>query len=61
MHVLYVEGERTRASAGAADVRVPSDPEGAGVDPRRAAAGGGARAGRTRPQVRQRPERQSCC
>jgi hypothetical protein len=51
-------GTRARAGASATNVRVPRDPEGARVHPRRAAAGGGARARRTRAQMRQRPERE---
>lgn len=54
-------GPRARAGAGAADVRLPRDPEGARVHPGRAAAGGRTRARRTRAQVRQGPERKSCC
>lgn len=55
--MCVASGARARAEPRAADVRLPRHPEGAGVHPRRAAAGGGARAGRTRAQVRQGPER----
>lgn len=52
------EGQGARAAAGAADVRLQGHPEGARVDPARAAAGDRQGVGRARAQVRQGPERE---
>lgn len=58
--VRFAVGARPRVGTGAADVRVPCHSESTRVHPGRAAAGSGARTGRTRAQVRQRPKRESC-